>query len=90
MKRGSFVNRNQNVKETESMFEDVNGSFALDNAADPNQMEFDNAEEKLQNLAIQLGESCLTNDLAFLMSQKRDLELVESARKIVKKPELRR
>ena len=52
MKRGSFANRNQNVKETESIFDEVNGSFALDNCADPNQMEFDNAEEKLQNLAI--------------------------------------
>ena len=67
MKRGSFANRNQNIKETESIFDDVNGSFALENCADPNQIEFDNAEEKLQNLAIQLGESCLTNDLAFLM-----------------------
>ena len=52
MKRGSFAGRNQNIKETESIFDDVNGSFALDNCADPNQIEFDNAEEKLQNLAI--------------------------------------
>ena len=89
-KHGSFVGRVQGVKETESIFDEVNGSFALDNGPDPNQMEFDNAEEKLQNLAIQLGESCLTNDLACLMSQKRDLELVESARKIVRKPDLRR
>ena len=74
------------VRETESMFDDVNGSFALDNAGEANPLEFINAEEKLQNLAIQLGESCLTHDLAALMSQKRDLELVESARKIVHKP----
>ena len=91
-KAGSFVNRQpgQGVKETESIFDEVNGSFILDNGVDNNQMEFDNAEEKLYNLAVQLGESCLTNDLACLMSQKRDLELVESARKIVRKPDLRR
>lgn len=70
---------------TESMFDDVNGSFAIDGAGDANPLQFINAEEKLQNLAIQLGESCLTHDLAALMSQKRDLELVESARKIVQK-----
>lgn len=44
---------------------------------------FENAEEKLRQLAIQLGEACLTNDLAALISQKRDIELVKSARKSV-------
>ena len=78
-------NKLAGVRETESMFDDVNGSFALENVQDANPLEFINAEEKLQNLAIQLGESCLTHDLAALMSQKRDLELVESARKIVQK-----
>ena len=34
------------------MFDDVNGSFALENAHDANPHEFINAEEKLQNLAI--------------------------------------
>lgn len=44
---------------------------------------YDNAEEKLRLLAISLGESCLTHDLAALINQKRELELVESARKTV-------
>ena len=42
---------------------------------------FENAEEKLKQLAIQLGEACLTNDLAALISQKRDLQMVKTARK---------
>jgi hypothetical protein len=42
---------------------------------------YESAEDKLATLAVQLGESCLTNDLAALMNQKRDFELVESARK---------
>ena len=79
------------MRETESIFDDVNGSFHLGDAPDAGNLEFINAEEKLHNLAIQLGESCLTHDLAALMSQKRDLELVESARKIVQqKPGIRR
>lgn len=44
------------------------------------------AEDKLKILAIQIGESCLTNDLAALMSQKRDIDLADSARKIVRRP----
>ena len=43
------------VKETESTFDDFNVSFTRENVHDPNQMEFDNAEEKLQKLE-QLGE----------------------------------
>ena len=35
------------IRETESMFDDVNGSFALENAHDANPHEFINAEEKL-------------------------------------------
>jgi len=69
-------------KESESIYDEVNGSFVLENAQDNNCMIYDNAQEKLQTLAIQLGESCLTNDLAALMGQKRDFELVQSARKI--------
>lgn len=79
---------NDDKKERESTFNDVNGSF---DGQETNILpELDNAEQKLANLAAQLGESCLTNDLAALMSQKRDLELVESARKIVQKPHLTR
>lgn len=40
-------------------------------------------------LADQLGESCLTNDLAALMGQKRDFELAETARKSVYSKEKR-
>ncbi len=70
-----------------SVYDEMNGSFidefglqdagqtALDNFL------FENAEEKLRQLAVQLGEACLTNDLAALISQKRDIELVKSARK---------
>jgi hypothetical protein len=47
------------------------------------------AEDKLKMLAIQIGESCLTNDLAALMSQKRDIDLAESARKIFKRPQFK-
>lgn len=73
------------------MFDEVNGSFAMGDAQEANPLALINAEEKLENLAIQLGESCLTHDLAALMSQKRDLELVESARKIMhKKPQISR
>lgn len=42
----------QNVRETESIFDDVNGSFAFENVENANPLEFINAEEKLQNLAI--------------------------------------
>jgi hypothetical protein len=38
-------------------------------------------------LAIQLGESCLTNDLAALVSQKREIDLAMTARKVVHKPD---
>ena len=73
-----------------SMYEDVNGSFIDDLGLDAaghtviggGGFIFENAEEKLRVLAIQLGEACLTNDLAALISQKRDIELVKSARKI--------
>ena len=40
------------VRETESIFDDVNGSFHLGDNPDPNALEFINAEEKLQGLAI--------------------------------------
>ena len=51
------------MRETaESVFDEANVS------QDANQVIFDCAEDKLQNLALQLGESCLTNDLAALMS----------------------
>lgn len=73
-----------------SLYEDVNGSFIDDLGLDAAGQTvlgnggfiFENAEEKLRVLAIQLGEACLTNDLAALISQKRDIELVKSARKI--------
>ena len=45
------------------------------------------AEQKLKQLATQLGESCLTYDLAALMSQKREFDLAITARKAVHKPE---
>ena len=72
-----------------SLYEDVNGSFIDDLGLDAAGQTvlggggfiFENAEEKLRVLAIQLGEACLTNDLAALISQKRDIELVKSARK---------
>jgi hypothetical protein len=35
------------LRETESMFDDVNGSFVLENAGEGNPLEFINAEEKL-------------------------------------------
>jgi len=37
----------QALRDTESMFDDVNGSFVLDNAGEGNPLEFINAEEKL-------------------------------------------
>lgn len=45
------------------------------------------AEVYLKQLALQLGESCLTNDLASLVSQKREFDLAITARKVVHKPE---
>ena len=71
------------------MYDEMNGSFIDDmglveagaNVLDGAGFMFDNAEEKLRQLAIQLGEACLTNDLAALISQKRDFEMVKSARK---------
>ena len=62
------VEQKGGLKDTESNFDEMNGSFAIDNFVDDEHAVFENAEEKLKNLAIQLGESCLTNDLAFLMS----------------------
>lgn len=66
-----------------SMYDEVNGSFIDEMGVGEGQAGYlyDNAEEKLRQLAVQLGEACLTNDLAALISQKRELELVKSARK---------
>ena len=72
-----------------SNYEDVNGSFILDegNMGDGQTgLIYENATEKLRAIAIQLGEACLTNDLAALISQKRDRELAESARKVASSP----
>lgn len=49
-----------------SIYDDPNGSFVADEFQGG--LVYDNAEEKLKALAIQLGESCLTSDLAALMS----------------------
>jgi hypothetical protein len=75
------------MKEFESMYgEDLNGSCFYDQALDTHKNPQHSAENKLKNLAVQLGEACLITDLAALMTQKRDHELAESARKIVKNP----
>lgn len=36
--------------------------------------------DKLRSLAVQIGESCLTNDLAALLAHRRDFELERHAR----------
>ena len=47
-----MVRRMAGIRETEFMFDDVNGSFVLENTHDANPHEFINAEEKLQNLPM--------------------------------------
>eukprot|EP00347_Sterkiella_histriomuscorum_P005241 403357349 len=80
----------QQINESEdhniSIYDEINGSFVDDLGDGQNGYIYDNAEEKLRQLAMQLGESCLTNDLAALISQKRDIELVKSARKTATNP----
>ncbi len=65
-----------------SAYEDGNSFIQDEGGADD--VLLDNAEEKLKNLALQLGEGFCTQDLAALMSQKRDIELEMSARKVSK------
>ena len=90
MKQGGIRVAGDDSEHNLSLYEEVNGSFDemgfVDGAGQTviggGDFNFENAEEKLKQLAIQLGEACLTNDLAALISQKRDIELVKTARKI--------
>lgn len=57
---------------------DFDTSFIVEENTNP--VEFLTAHEKLRNLAIQLGEACLTADLTGLIAQKRDHELEREAK----------
>jgi hypothetical protein len=57
---------------------DFDTSFIVEENTNP--VDYLTAHEKLRNLAIQLGEACLTADLTGLMAQKRDHDLEREAK----------
>lgn len=63
IKQGAVVGDSE---QNASIYDEGNGSFAMEDAN--GRYLYDNAEEKLRQLAISLGESCLTHDLAALIS----------------------
>ena len=58
---------------------DFDQSFVVEDTTNP--QDYMTPSEKLRNLAIQIGEACLTADLTALIAQKRDSELEQVAKK---------
>ena len=58
---------------------DFDQSFVVEDTTNP--QDYMTPSEKLRNLAIQIGEACLTADLTALIAQKRDNELEQVAKK---------